>query len=249
MDDLYRNPFFTGGNRDNAVRISQSRLESLGAAADRAEREPAHAGGRWLVQIFDGGNMPTAPDHFFLAYPLELDGVETEDGTASPTADSNPIAVDVVGHVPSVGDILVAYAVGGRWVAESKGTGGISPAPCTPCAIPREDLTISWTNLISGPGSVTMSYTASPNVWKTGCIDGQIYELLCSSGTIELAVTYFISGFCPTGQSQFCSNLRVYPFGLVMSSYTCSPFSVTFIVAPGCPEVEAPGYTSFTITL
>ena len=38
---------------------------------------------------------------------------------ATPVVDaSQSIVVDVLGHAPSAGDILTAYAVGGRWVAE-----------------------------------------------------------------------------------------------------------------------------------
>jgi len=193
--------------------------------------------------------IPSSPDHFFLSHPVELDGAETEGGAGTPVADTTQtIVVDVLQNKAVAGQILVAYAVGGRWVAEVGGSSGRGSAPCFPCAIPTQNLTISWTNLISGPGSATLTYTSLPDVWKTGCVDGQIYELLCSDGTIELAITYFISGFCPTGQSQFCSNLRVYPFALVLASYTCSPFSVTYTVSPGCPNVESPGYTSFTIT-
>jgi len=247
--NLYQQP---GRRQDPAhsARTIRDRQSSLGAAIDRAGSEPAFTTARRLVQIYSGGSMPTAADHFFLAHAIELDGAETEGGAGTPTADmSQTIAVDVLGHPAVAGQLLVAYAVGGRWVAEVDGAGGVLTAACLPCAIPLQDLTISWTNLISGPGSTTLTYTPSPDVWKTGCVDDQIYELLCSAGTIELTVTYFISGECPTGQSQFCSNLRVYPLGLVISSYTCAPFSVTFTVAPGCPEVEAPGYMSFTITL
>ena len=199
---------------------------------------------------------PTAAGSLLLCHPVELDGSEVEGGAGTPTVDSSQtIAVDFLGSVPSAGDLAVAFAVGGRWVAERGVGGGVATVPCSPCPIPEQDLTISWTNLISGPGSATLTYSAFPSIWKTkgplgdGCVNGMIYELLCSEGQLELVITYFISGSCPTGQSNSCSNLEVYPFGLVLSSHTCSPFSLTFTVAPGCPEVEAPGFTSYTITL
>jgi len=248
--NLYRQPQ-RGQDPAHSARTIRDRQAALDAAIDRAGLEPSHGTARRLVQIFDGGSMPTAADHFFLAHPVELDGAETEGGTGGPAAQSGTMAVDLLGGIPSVGDLLVAYAVGGRWVAErgaATSVGSCCGAACSPCPIPLKDLTLSWTNLISGPGSTTLTYTPSPNVWKTGCVDDQIYELLCSSGTIVLAVTYFISGECPTGQSQRCSSTGAYPLALVRSSYTCTPFSVTYTVAPGCPEVEAPGYTSFTIT-
>ena len=61
---------------------------------------------------------------------------------------------------------------------------------------------------------------------------------------------YFTTGSCPTGTQQYCSNLRVTPFGLTLSSYTCSPFSMTFLSrSSGCPTITNSGYTQFTITL
>ncbi len=103
--------------------------------------------------------------------------------------------------------------------------------------------------VISGPGSTTLTYNANQSSWTTGCVSQQTYQLLCNSGQIEFRVTFFVSGNCPTGQKNFCSNLRVAPFGLVLASFTCSPFSMTFTLPdPICPAVEAPGYTSFTIT-
>lgn len=305
-------------------RVERARHADLSAAVDRLPRPAPGGTARRLVQVYNGGMMPTSPDHFFLTHSVELDGAETEGGTGTPTADTTQtIPVDVIGSVPLVGDLLIAYAVGGRWVAQGGcsitvhvtcfsadvagatvtitsgmttvatgttdgsgnvvlGIGGaasytititaagdpgytatrafacghtynfeICGVPCMPCYIPFQNLTLSWTNVISGPGSTTLVYSGNPFApsWGTGCVDQQIYQLECSGGLIEFLVSYFISGSCPTGQSNFCSNLRVFPFGFVLTSYTCSPLSLTFTVAPGCPEVEAPGYTTFTITL
>jgi hypothetical protein len=234
---------------DDDGRQLRARHADLAELVDRALRSGGGGTMRRLVQVYDGGMIPSAGDHFFLTNPVELNGLETEGGTAAPVVDTTQtIVVDVLNHPAVAGDLLTAYAVGGRWVAERFGTPGGGGAPCYPCTIPEMDLTLSWVNPLAGNGSTTLVYTPSPNIWRSGCVDGQIYTLLCQSGTIELAVTYFISGFCPTGQSQFCSNLRVYPFALVLSSYSCSPFSVTYTVSPGCPNVESPGYTSFTVT-
>ena len=54
---------------------------------------------RRLVQIYDGGAIPSAADHFFLAHPIELDGAEEEGGTATTVIDTTqPIVVDVLGR-------------------------------------------------------------------------------------------------------------------------------------------------------
>jgi hypothetical protein len=211
---------------------------------------PTLAPARRLVQVYNGGSMPSSPGHFFLAYPLELDGAEVEGGTATLVVDTTQtIVVNVLGHAPSAGDILTAYAVGGRWVAERGGSSGGSSA-CAPCRIPAQNLTLSWVNVISGNGSTTLKYAATPTSWTSACSNGLLYKLLCTAGQVELRVIYFTSGSCPTGTQQYCSNLRVTPFGLTLSSYSCSPFSMTFLSrSSGCPTITNSGYTQFTITL
>ena len=204
-----------------------------------------------LVQISNGGAMPSSTDHFFLAFPIELDGAETEGGTATPLVDARAsIVVDVLGHTPSVGDILTAYAVGGRWVAERGQSSGSGSLTCSPCNIPTQNLVLSWVNLISGNGSTTLIYTATPAAWTSGCSNNLLYKLICTGGQVELRVIYFMTGTCPSGTQQYCSNLRVAPFGLTLASYTCSPFSMTFLSkTAACPAVTSNGFTQFTITL
>jgi hypothetical protein len=107
---------------DEEMRIVRARHADLASQVDRAIPFTLSCTPRRLVQIFDGGSMPSSPDHFFLAYPIELDGAETEGGTGTPVGDaSQQIVVDVLGHAPSAGDILTAYAVGGRWVGGRTG--------------------------------------------------------------------------------------------------------------------------------
>jgi len=193
--------------------------------------------------------MGASPDLFYFTHPVELDGSETEGGTGTPTADTaQTIPVDVLWHAPSVGDLLTAYAVGGRWVAERGGGGGPATLPCSPCNIPETDLTLSWTNPLSGNGSTALTYNPSLVQWTTGCVFNQEYKLLCLGGQLDFIVTYFISGTCPTGQTNQCSSLGTNPFGLTLVSHTCSPFSMTWTTVPNCPNVESPGYIDFTIT-
>jgi len=245
MGDLYRGLPNASEDHRHASRIVRHRQAGLAAATDRAAREPGHRTARQLVQIFDAGSMPTAPDHFFAAYPLELDGAETEGVGFTPTAQSGPMVVDVLGHVPSVGDILVAYAVGGRWVAERGiGVGVISSANCAPCPIPLADLTLSWTNLLTGPGSATMFVSAAPNVWTTACVpsgfDSYRFAMSCFEGNIELAYEFFSNTTCAGTQSSGCD--------FAASSYSCSPFSITFTVTLACDGLYSGGYQTFTIT-
>jgi hypothetical protein len=236
---------------DRELRIVRARHAELAGKVDRVVPFASSATPRRLVQIFNGGSMPSSPDHFFLAYPIELDGAEIEAGTGSPVDDaSQPIVVDVLGHVPLAGDILAAYAVGGRWVAERGHSTSSGSLTCSPCSIPAQNLTLSWVNGIIGNGSTGLTYTTVPAAWTSGCSNGLLYKLLCSGGEVELRVIYFTTGPCPTGTQQYCSNLRVTPYGLTLSSYTCSPFSMTFVSrSAACPAITSSGYTQFTITL
>ena len=168
------------------------------------------------MQIYDGGIDATAPDTFYFSHPVELDGTEIEGGSGTPTADTTQtIPVDVLWHVPSVGDILVAYAVGGRWVAERGGPASVPLSPCHPCGLPLANLVLSWTNTLTGPGSTTLVYNGNPHspTWKTGCVNNLLFQILCAGGEVEFDVTYFISGVCPTGQPGICSNLTPTPTG------------------------------------
>lgn len=75
-----------------------------------------------LVQIFDGGNIPTMGDRVFLGYPLEADADDTEGGSPSYMPDMDqPMPIVVINQPAVAGNILVAHAIGGRWVAEKSG--------------------------------------------------------------------------------------------------------------------------------
>ena len=83
------------------------------------------------------------------------------------------------------------------------GTGAV----CSPCNIPQFNLTLSYTNVLYGNGTATLVYGFPPSRWISRCSNGLTYELLCTSGTIELRVIYYTAGSCPTGTAQYCSNL------------------------------------------
>jgi hypothetical protein len=232
--------------RDRYAALSRALDNTSGAALMRAM-------GRFAGSIYNGGMMPATGGKIFLTNPVRFTGTEGEGNSQTQTIDtSTSIPVYVIGTTaPNVGDVLDCYSVGGRWVAErgaGSGGGGIT---CNPCAIPATDLTISWTNLIGGPGSTTLTYNPGffPD-WESGCALGLIYELLCSSTEIELRVIYFLSGSCPDGETAYCSNIRTSPFGLTLASYSCSPFSLTFeATLDSCPALVNDGFQSWTVTL
>jgi hypothetical protein len=152
----------------------------------------------------------------------------------------------VIGQAPPrIGDLLVALAAGGRWIAEVRGT---SPLACSPCPIPRRNLTLSWSNALSGPGSTPLVFTP-PGLWNSACTNQLLYSLTCFGSLIQFAVSYFLSGTCPTGQSQSCTSPGSNPFALSLDSYTCSPFFLHYTVTgAGCPVLWSNGYSSFAIT-
>jgi hypothetical protein len=219
-------------------------------------RDPEGTASR-LVQIYDGGAMASSPDHFYYTHPVEVGGTETEGGSGSTSADTaNTIVVDVLGHAPTVGDILVAYAVGSRWVAERGGSSGGGGITCSPCTLPTTDLTLSWVNPIYGDGSVPIVYNGDPSspAWaNTGCsgaLGELVFQLACVDGSLNLKVVYFTGGACPTGTTSFCQTGGSSGHQLTLASYTCSPLSVTFdSTLSSCPALTNNGYTQFVVTL
>jgi hypothetical protein len=249
MGDL-RGHDLQGGDQ----RIIRLRRDDLRAQAERIVPRRSEGTPTQLVQIYDGGAMPSSPDCFYLGYPVQASGTEAEGGAGTTSPDvANAIVVDVLGRAPSIGDILTAYAVAGRWVAErgSEST-GFAPLSCNPCPIPEQSLLLSWTNLLGGNGSATLTFMHGDAIsfWQSDCANGLLYQLYCTASQIELRILYFVSGFCPAGQTAYCSNLRAAPSGLTLVSYTCVPFSLSFqTTLLSCPVLVNNGYQSFTVTL
>jgi len=129
---------------------------------------------------------------------------------------------------------------------------GPGSTTCSPCSLPNTALTLTGNNVFSGSNVVTLTYSGS-NQWTAGCdVNGLQYFLACNGGTIELRVIFILSGSCPTGQSNYCSNLRAAPLELVLSGAhpTCSPLNLIFLVTNAdCPLLFGAGWTSFTLTL
>lgn len=131
---------------------------------DRAHGRVPVASARRLVSIYDGGAMPSQPSRVFLSHPVELDGSESEGSSASADVNSSAtIPVLVLQGVPQAGDLLVATAVGGRWVAERPAGGptNICVIACNP-AVPVYAATVT---VLSGTTTVASGTTGS-----TGCI-------------------------------------------------------------------------------
>lgn len=112
------------GTTGQAARVLRDRQQIARESVGRAVGLPTVAAPRRLVSVYDGGSMPSQPDHIFLTHPVELIGNEAEGSSASPDVDTAAtIPVVVLRKPPQVGDLLVATSVGGRWVAELGGGG------------------------------------------------------------------------------------------------------------------------------
>ena len=138
---------------------------------------------------------------------------------------------------------------GGSTICCCSGSGTPSQ-PCGPCAIPEANITISWVNPLTGNGSTTMIYTASPQAWEALCLDGAITATMkCIGGAIQLLITYY-GATCPASPIASCSNTGSRPNKITLASSSCLPsFSLVFTVnGTDCPQVYSLGYTSFTIT-
>src|SRR5579872_6620269 len=66
---------------------------------------------------------PTSAAEFYAANPTEIDGTETEGGSASYTVDADQVlyVLNVGTAIPPSGTRVVAHAVGGRWVMRYDG--------------------------------------------------------------------------------------------------------------------------------
>jgi hypothetical protein len=218
---------------------------------DRAQPNAPLGAARRLVQVYDGGAIPTAPDHIFLTHPAEIDGVETEGGTATFAVDTTTtIPVDVLWHPAVAGDYLVAYAVGGRWVSEIMG----APPPGNPCCgtctnTPRV-LSLTETNLTFFSGPVTLTYAGGavwtgsntypyPGAALIGCPAATV-PISWSFGALEdnnclLAASWPI--YLPDGASENCPTTALLGTGTASTIYTlfgsptCSPFDIQFSVS------------------
>jgi len=203
---------------------------------------------RFLGRVVDGGAAPTSTDRIFLLNPTTLSGAESVG--AGPLVGADPsrrVPVIVVGSkLPKAGDILVAFSIGGRWVAET----GTPPThvECEGCLTPRTNLTVSWANFLTGPGSTTLIYDGVDS-WDSPCVNQLKLNLTCRQGSATFQIQYFLSGPCPTGLATGCSSPGPSPVGMAPTQVLCSPFLRRYAVtAASCPALASQGYSQFTIT-
>lgn len=75
-----------------------------------------------IVQVYNGGSIPTATPRVYLCHPVSVSSNELEGATPSLATDTgSTLAVLVFGSAPIAGDKLVARMIGDRWVAAKGG--------------------------------------------------------------------------------------------------------------------------------
>jgi hypothetical protein len=226
----------------------------------RSVGDPAVTTPRRLVQITMVSSTPTATANiFWAALPFELGGNEVEGGTASGGGAGQVLYVDVVNRAPTVGDVVVAHAVGGRWVAELTMTSGSTGGDyrCGTCDIPKKNLSYTLTNSQFGDTSGTLTYSSAGPTWSGPCVQlpngilghGALVTLQCASGILDVAVC---DCTCPGCTSAFCcSSIGAAPdFRLTVTSLTCGDsFMLTadFEVSQ-CFQLAELFYGTLTIT-
>ncbi|MGP0065044.1 MAG: hypothetical protein ACLQGP_15785 [Isosphaeraceae bacterium] len=209
-------------------------LRDRQAAFDRrldvaTSRHPEAVTARRLVQIYNSGHMGSAPGLYYSAHPVQLNGIEQEGGTATPIVDlSTTLLVVVLNGTPVEGDILAAYAVGGRWVAEIKGT----PPACSLCGCADAPLVVDIVDAVLGSATLNWQGTAGPSYSPTWVGVSRTYHYLggggCAAQT-DLALTWTL-----------------------MSGSNCSLSVAWNVTDPttNCPTNDDTGYTaSFTYNL
>lgn len=126
---------------------------------------------------------------------------------------------------------------------------GTASITCSPCSIPGQNLVISWNNLLHGSGSTTLTYDGV-QTWTSACLGQLQWRLTCYVGVTQISAIYYISGSCPTGTGQSCDYPGSAPNSFQLTSYTCSPFSMTFAINETyCPLLSSLGYTSVTASV
>jgi len=100
------------------TRIERARHEDLDRLVDQIAAGGSGGSAARLVTTCTVTTYPTSAGAFYAANPTEIDGSEVEGGAATYTADTNQVmyALNLGTQIPPSGTVLVAEAVGGRWV-------------------------------------------------------------------------------------------------------------------------------------
>ena len=208
-----------------------------------------------VVSIYDAGSKPSTAPNQFAAHPATVGWTETEGGTYSATVDTaQSLIVTVLGNAPGVGELLLAFLIDGRWVAEKRGT-TVPPdviIPGCPCSSSPRTLTMTSSRpesnnrifqnatLVYGPTPTALwplgighsSYLSTTSFTDLTTGDQFWYHFSCYIGYYVLTRVYPTSLY----GSPFRDSTRYrWPIGL--SGNTCRPFNLIYgqVFAGGDP--------------
>ena len=227
------------------ARVIRDRIGETSAALDRARADrPPFGSARMLVQVYNGGSMPKVANAVYLTHPVELDGSECEGCTATPDVGTPSVPVVMLG-VPDAGDIVTAYAVGGRWVSEATRPGvpacpvSLVPVYClcpgsieTTIAVP--ELGISETTI----GGLVVNFPR-PGTYTVTTSSSMLYG--DTSQSIEINCITSIVPIFPPPSATLCGNIANSDPGFGVPAY-----DVNFTLVPTRQEWFTPGTGLFS---
>lgn len=243
-------------NPNDEFRTLRNRLGSLTDAIDRADRDRSQGVPRYCGRVYSGGALPTAVPRVYLTRPLAISATESEGATPTLTADATrSVPVLVIGPgVPVAGNDLIARQHAGRWVAPFPATAApVVTTPCSPCAIPRIDLSLSWTYLNTSATlstqAITLTYAPNTSGGDWGTVDAPLptdhplyaatpgniwsvhsFHLFCQPGVVTVRLVH--------QYGQFSSTNRFEVHLMSTSTFACSPFSADWSAAQIASDVS-----------
>ena len=197
-----------------------------------------------VVSVYNGGAIPASLPAQFLCHPVVMSGAESEGGAVVATAAiPQHMVVTVVGtSAPSVGDLLLARQIDGRWVAERYGSGATNVVipGCACSSTPRTltmtvvvpDATAPLLNsctIVYGPtpsslsaiGLGANSYLSTSMFADPTTGDSFWHYFYCSSGYYTIRSVYPTSAY---GSPYRSAILFRWPIGA--GGNTCSPLNL-----------------------
>jgi hypothetical protein len=103
-------------------RISRERTANLESYRDRLTTGPGEGTQKFLAKVTTGGTLPATAMTTFICNPISgVDVDETVSATPAYDVDTTGTIPVVFLEPPTLGDVVVAYSIGGRWVAERGG--------------------------------------------------------------------------------------------------------------------------------
>jgi hypothetical protein len=106
-----------------STRIERERHSDLARVVDQIPGNSSGGTAARIVTTTTITTYPTSAAEFYACNPTEIDGTETEGGSASYTVDADQVlyVLNVGTAIPPSGTRVVAHAVGGRWVMRYDG--------------------------------------------------------------------------------------------------------------------------------